>query len=90
MGKDFFFIFAKIFDEFSQWIASKVGPDFEKSSIMVQNWQKTKGLFNQSAEIKLISKKILTQQSSSRFPNKTSGSANIKKPSTWAFFKGSM
>ena len=60
MDKDFFFIFAKIlafFDEFSQWIAPKEGPNFEKSSKMVQNGQKIKGLFHQKAEIKLISKK---------------------------------
>ena len=32
----------------------------------------------------------LTQQSSSRFPKRTSGSANITNPSTWTFFRGSM
>ena len=32
----------------------------------------------------------LTQQSSSRFPNRTSGSANMRNPSTWTFFKGSI
>ena len=32
----------------------------------------------------------LTLQSSSRLPNKSSGSANIRNPSTWAFFNGSM
>ena len=33
---------------------------------------------------------VLTEHSSSKLPNSTSGSAYIRKPSTWTFFRGSM